>query len=563
MQKYNELTFNSVIPDSVSRFASNKALGFAGEESITYAQMGEQISAVMAFIHVMDLKPGDKAIIFSQNMPNWGIVYFALQRMGVVAVPVLPDFNAHELQNVITHSESKSIFISKNLEYKLKDLNLNTINHIVRIDNFELISNNSESLSFDPKASHTPSNKGSEDDLAVLLYTSGTTGDSKGVMLSQKNILFNAIQSGKVQEINENDRFLSILPLSHTYENTIGLVLPMLKGAGVSYLKKPPTANVLLPALKVVKPHLILSVPMIIEKVYKSSILPKINAKATSRFLYKFKPTRKLINRVAGKQLYQTFGGNLKFFGIGGAKLNGKVEEFLRDAKFPYAIGYGLTETAPLLAGSNPTETKLQAIGPMVEDCEVIIHKPDPHTGEGEIWARGKNVMLGYYKNKDKTKEVLTDDGWFKTGDLGVFDKNGYLSHKGRLKNLIVGSNGENIYPEEIESLINNFRHVVESVVLEQKGKLVALVHFNREELEARIKEFSAEISSKVDENIEGISKKVDETINKLSLELKHHINTRVNKSSKLQLVVVHNDPFQKTATKKIKRYLYNQKSVG
>jgi long-chain acyl-CoA synthetase len=181
------------------------------------------------------------------------------------------------------------------------------------------------------------------------------------------------------------------------------------------------------------------------------------------------------------KKLYQTFGGNLKFFGIGGAKLDSKTERFLRDAKFPYAIGYGLTETSPLLAGSNPLHTKFQAIGPKVIDCEVIINNPDPKTGEGEIWGRGPNIMLGYYKNEARTREVLTEDGWFKTGDLGVFDKKGNLTHKGRLKNLIVGPNGENIYPEEIESLINNFRHVVESLVVEQKGKLVALVHFDRD----------------------------------------------------------------------------------
>lgn len=260
-----------------------------------------------------------------------------------------------------------------------------------------------------------------------------------------------------------------------------------------------------------------------------------------------------------GKNYIKHLGGNLKFFGIGGAKLDPIVEKFLRDAKFPYAIGYGLTETAPLLAGSNPKQTKLQAIGPKVDNIELIINNPDPKTGEGEIWAKGPNVMLGYYKNEENTKEVLTEDGWFKTGDLGVFDKKGNLSHKGRLKNLIVGANGENIYPEEIESLINNFSHVVESIVIQQKGKLVALVHFDREELELKLKEIKSDLTHKVDDKLEEISQKVDKTINELADELKHYINSRVNKISRIQSLIIHPEPFIKTATKKIKRYLYNQ----
>jgi long-chain acyl-CoA synthetase len=376
-------------------------------------------------------------------------------------------------------------------------------------------------------------------------------------MLSQKNVIFNAIQSGNVQSINENDKFLWVLPLSHTYENTIGLILPILHGASITYLRKPPTASVLVPAMQKLKPTFMLTVPMIIEKVYRNSILPQIEAKTTTKILHKIKLTRKLIYLLAGKKLYQTFGGNLKFFGIGGAKLDGVVEQFLRDAKFPYAIGYGLTETSPLLAGSNPKQTKYQAIGPKVTNCEVIINNPDPHTGEGEIWAKGANVMLGYYKNEAKTREIMTEDGWLKTGDLGVYDKQGWLSHKGRLKNMIVGANGENIYPEEIESVINNFRHVIESVVIEQKGKLVAMVHFNREELEQKFKTITSDIAQRVDSKIDEISHKVDDAIAELSAELQQYVNSRVNKYSKIQMLIVHPDPFQKTATKKIKRYLY------
>lgn len=555
MEKYSSYTFSEIIPEVVAKFASNKALGFVDDEMMTYAEMGKNIEAVMAFVENLGIKQGDKVVILSQNMPNWGVSFFALQCMGVVTVPVLPDFNEHELENVLTHSEAKAIFVSESLGYKLDNIQKDTIKHIIRLNDFLLISKND--IQFDANAKPELKYEVDENKLSILLYTSGTTGDSKGVMLSQKNVIINAIQSNGVQAILEHDKFLSVLPLSHTYENTIGLILPILKGANISYLKKPPTASVLVPAMKKVKPDLMLTVPMIIEKVYKNSILPQIQAKAITKALHNFSLTRKLLYRLAGKKLYQTFGGNLKFFGIGGAKLDGTVEQFLRDAKFPYAIGYGLTETAPLLAGSNPSETKHQAIGKKVIDCELIVNDPDPKTGEGEVWAKGPNVMLGYYKNEERTKEVLTEDGWFKTGDLGVFDKQGRLSHKGRLKNMIVGANGENIYPEEIESVINNFEYVVESIVVEKKGKLVAMVHFNREELEKKIHKVHDDIAHKIDDAIENVTHKVDAMIEELAEELHLHINQRVNKFSRIQALVVHTDPFQKTATKKIKRYLY------
>lgn len=557
MTSISKYTFAEIIPKVVLAYASHNALGFIDEKALTYNEMGKMIKAVMAFSENLNLNQGDKVAILSQNMPNWGVSYFAMQCMGIIAVPILPDFSSKEIENVLNHSETKGIFVSESLEFKLSEINTPNIESIIRIDDFSVLKSNVIGVKFDSGSQPEHSYKIDENELAILLYTSGTTGESKGVMLSQKNVISNAIQSGNVQEVSPGDRFLSVLPLSHTYENTIGLILPITNGAGVTYLRKPPTASVLVPAMKKIKPTLMLTVPMIIEKVYRNSILPQINAKATTRFLHKFKPTRKLLYYLAGKKLYQTFGGNLKFFGIGGAKLDATVEQFLRDAKFPYAIGYGLTETAPLLAGSNPKQTKLQAIGPKVTNCEVIINNPDPVSGEGEIWAKGPNVMLGYYKNPEKTKEVLTKDGWFKTGDLGVYDKDGWLSHKGRLKNMIVGANGENIYPEEIETVINNFKHVVESVVVEKKGKLVAMVHFDREELEKKLKTAKVEFAHRVEEKIEEITHIVDDVIDELSRELQVYVNSRVNKFSKIQLLVVQPDPFEKTATKKIKRYLY------
>lgn len=541
--------FKNLIPELVSKYGSNNALGFVDEEFITYTQLGKRIDATMAYLEDLGIKPGDRLIIYSQNMPNWGIVYFATQCMGVVVVPVLPDFNSYELHNIIEHSKAKALFISKSLEFKFAKLENVDVETVVRLDDFALLKGGETTPQFNeesqPKGTYSPQ----EDEMSVLLYTSGTTGTPKGVMLSQRNLITNIYQSNNVQQILETDRFLSVLPLSHTYENTIGFLLPIMNGASISYLRRPPTGSVLLPALKKVKPNMMLTVPMIIEKIYKKSILKQINKKPITRILYTFRPTQKLLNRAAGKKLYKTFGGELKFFGIGGAKLDAQVERFLMDAKFPFAIGYGVTETSPLIAGCAPGKGKYQGIGPKVVDSEVIIHNPDPTTGVGEIWVRGNHVMLGYYKNEELTKEVLTDEGWFKTGDLGSFDKNGILTHKGRLRNLIVGSSGENIYPEEIESLINKFEYVEESLVIEEKGRLVALVNFNMEELEQKLKEMRSDVSIKIED--------MEEKITELRSDLMEYINSKVSNSSKLQDIRHHIEPFKKTATKKIKRYLY------
>jgi long-chain acyl-CoA synthetase len=416
----------------------------------------------------------------------------------------------------------------------------------ILIEDFTVLFSENKSLVYDPSAQPDKAYDVAEDDLASIIYTSGTTGRSKGVMLTHKNISFNALKGSAIQSINENDRFLSVLPLSHTYENTLGLILPILGGACVYYLRKPPTPAVLIPAMAEVRPTVMLTVPLIMEKVYFNKILPTFNDKTILRILYKIPFIRKVLNRVAGKKLYKTFGGHLKFFGIGGAKLNRSVERFLIEARFPYAIGYGLTETSPLLAGANPSKTVFDSTGPAIEGIELKINNPDSKTGEGEIWARGPNVMKGYYKDPEMTGEVLTKDGWFKTGDLGVFDSNNNLYIKGRLRNMIVGASGENIYPEEIESVINNFRFVVESLVIQQKGKLVAYVHLNMEELEKRYHNLKEDVTRQFEEKKE-----------ELLAELQDYVNSKVNKFSQINKVVLQPVPFQKTATLKIKRFLY------
>ena len=541
-----KLTFPALFSETVKRFGSSNAMALVGQSPLTYKQVEAKINSLIAFFENLGIKPGDKVAILSTNMPNWGIAYYATTFMGAVVVPILPDFSVFEIENVLKHSDAKAIFVSKGLLQKLDTLKVDSLQYKISVETYEIINDSDTSLKCDSSALPQQTYELKEDDMAAIIYTSGTTGSSKGVMLSHKNICSNATSARQLHPIDENDRFLSILPLSHTYENTLGFIIPMLAGSCIYYLGKTPVPSLLISALKEVKPTIMFAVPLIIEKIYKGKVLPNINGKAITKYLYKIPFFRKKLNAIAGKKLMETFGGKLTFFGIGGAKLNDQVELFLQEAKFPYAIGYGLTETSPLLAGIGINHTRYRSTGPALQGVELKINEPHPKTKIGEVWAKGDNVMLGYYKDPEKTKEVLTDDGWFKTGDLARMDKNKYLYIESRLKNMIVGASGENIYPEEIESVINNFKHVVESVVVEKKGKLVAMVHFNYEELEQQYKNIKKDVENYVDHQVD-----------ELMQELHEYVNSRVNKFSQVQMVIAQVDPFQKTATHKIKRFLY------
>ncbi|MBU8893885.1 MAG: AMP-binding protein [Bacteroidales bacterium] len=541
MNKLKNQTFPALLENSVKLYGENIALSYVNEESYTYNELYSEIEKIKKILVGQGIEKGDKVAILSRNMPNWGISFFAITSLGAIAVPMLPDFHENEIQNIIEHSEAKAIFVSKLMYSKIEHLPGNMLETIIYSDDFEIVKGKS-TTNIDYKDNFFVE----ESDLASIIYTSGTTGKSKGVMLTHKNIIFDAVQVLSIEHVKSHHRFLSILPLSHTYENTLGFILPILQGASVYYLEKPPTPNALIPAMEKVHPTHILSVPMVIEKIYRNKVLPTFTKSPVMAFLYKIPVFRKVLNKIAGKKLIKTFGGKIVFFGIGGAPLDPLVEKFLREAKFPYAIGYGLTESSPLLSGANASTVKYRATGPVMQGIEVKINNPDPKTGEGEVWAKGDNIMKGYYKEPELTKEVLTHDGWLKTGDLGYFDKDNFLYLKGRIKNMIVGASGENIYPEEIESVINNFRFVLESIVVEQKGKLVALVHFNYEELENQFQHLK-------EEAVHYARKKAEE----LKLELQDYVNSRVNKFSRIYTVLPQLMPFEKTATKKIKRYLY------
>lgn len=546
MENSSPLTLPALFAQTVRKHSARNAMSLVWETPMTYGELDKKVKSVMRLLGEAGISPGDRAAILGTNMPNWAVAYYAVTFMGAVVVPILPDFHPAEIQAILEHSGSKLLFVSDSLQKKVNDFSLPDSITLIRIEDFSILREAEGKDRNKPVEIQSGNFPVSENDLAAIIYTSGTTGKPKGVMLSHKNLCFTAMKSGRVQKITETDRFLSILPLSHTYENTIGMLLPMIEGACIYYLGKTPTPSILLPALQEVRPTIMLSVPLIIEKIFRNVIQPKFTGNPVLRTLIKVPPLRRILNRLAGKKLMKTFGGELHFFGIGGAKLNRSVEKFLIEARFPYAIGYGLTESSPLIAGCNPQHTRLQSTGTAIEGVEVIINNPDKITGEGEIWARGPNVMQGYFRDPELTSAIITPDGWLKTGDLGKLDQEGYLYILGRLKNMIVLSGGENIYPEEIESIINNFRHVVDSLVMEQKGRLVALVQFNRDEIEEHYSHLKQEFIDFVDQMIE-----------ELKSELQHYVNRRVNKFSQVQVVLVQPIPFEKTATMKIKRYLY------
>lgn len=541
MENKIKRTLPSFLSNSFEKYSDKPFLSFSDEQPMTYAEVNNSVKALISFFEKTGVKQGDKVAIFSNNMPNWGITYFAIASMGAVAVPILPDFNAEEVKNIMNHSEAKALFCAELLIDKISGLETEYLETIVRINDFTNIKVK-DNIEFDLNDQSSTNYTVKEEDTLAIIYTSGTTGKSKGVMLSHKNICFNVEKCSILQPIFPEDRFLSFLPLSHAYENTIGLLLPMYRGASVYYLRKLPTPAILIPAMQAVKPSIMLSVPLIIEKIYRNKILPSIKSRKLTKAFYKVPRVRKIINAAAGRKLKETFGGNLRFFGIGGAKLDPVVEKFLIEAKFPYAIGYGLTETSPLVAGVSPQTVRLGSTGPQIEDIEVKLENVDPKTGEGEIWVRGDSVMKGYYKEPDITANVLTEDQWFKTGDLATIDNDGYIYIKGRSKNVIVGSSGENIYPEEIESVINNFDFVTESLVVQEKGRLVAFVHLNIEEIEAKYKNLKYEYDDKMED---------------LKSELKNYINSKVNKISNISSVLIKKNPFDKTPTQKIKRYKY------
>ena len=556
-----EYTFQALLKNTIKLFAERPALSFVEGRPISYRDFNDKINSLKQLLFELGVKPEDKVAIYSPSCPNWAVSYFAVVTMGATAVPLLPDFNENEAASCIEHSEANIIIAADKLFPKIEQIS--SLRTVINISDFS-VEKGAKTVS-----GTAPAFKCRENDTASIIYTSGTTGRSKGVVLTHKNLIFTAIAGQNCQRINQYGIALSILPISHVYEFTIGFLMFVLNGACIYYLESPPVPRILLPALKKIRPHFMLTVPIVIEKIYKQKIMPALNSSAFIKKLYSFKLGRIFLCRKAGKKLKKTFGGRLKFFGIGGSKLDPEVERFIKDAKFPYAIGYGLTETSPLVAYSGTKGSVPGLITSCIPGVEIKLGDLDTKTGVGELLVKGPNVMKEYYKSPELTTAAFTEDGWFKTGDLCSIDGKGRIALKGRLKNMILGATGENIYPEDIEFVLNQHPFVSESLVIEgENTSIVAYVQLNEEKLKSAAEE--CWLSGSIDmikQNLGGLQNAIGNAVSDISNailykreevldEIKFFVNSKVNKFSKIDKIEAV-ECFEKTASQKIKRHLY------
>lgn len=522
--RYSTKEFN----DKIWSFCADKELSY------TYGQFANKCEEISELLYSYGIGAGDAVAIYSSSTPHWSLAFFIATAFGRVSVPILRDFTGVEAEHVLKHSESRVLFVGKQQLSRLSEECLSSLDLVFDIDSLEIIRSNA--CGKINKERHEPQ----PNDLAALIYTSGTTGQAKGVMLTHINFVTNIIAGFDIHTLGTKDTLLSILPLAHTYELSLGMLYPFTCGSRVCYISKAPTPSYLVKVMAQVHPTAMLTVPLIIEKVYKGQILPTIKKSPVLRWMDR--NMNSLLCRIVGRELVKKFGGKMRFFGIGGAKLDVDVETFLNKARFPYYIGYGLTECAPLLTISSYKDTIPGSIGIPITGVELRLNNINKATGEGEIVARGNNIMPGYYKDPERTAEAFTEDGWFRTKDIAIVDSKGRYTIKGRLGNMILGANGENIYPEEIEKVIAEFQDVEESIVISRDNRLLALVKVNSDVLN---------LSSEI---LDDKMKAIVESYKKKLLEF---VNARVNVNSKIQSVELMTQPFIKTATLKIRRFLY------
>ncbi len=560
-------------------FGGLPALAMAKGEPLSYTDLERLTRRLAARLSALGVGKGERVILLSENRPEWGLASIGMARAGVVAVPILTDFPAEQVRNIAAHSGACAAIASEKLAHKLEGTGL-TLLPIEELAREDPALDEAAATFIDPLVE--------PDDLAAIVYTSGTTGRSKGVQLTHRNYIADALACRVIIELRTDDVLLSILPLAHAYEYTIGFLIPMMSGAQVRYLERPPSASVLLPALAAIRPTIVLSVPLVIEKVYKSGVKPGLEKIP----LYRIPPLRPFLAWIAGRKLKRSFGGRIRFFGIGGAPLEPETERFLLAARFPYAIGYGLTETAPIIAASAVGKTRPRMAGAALPGAEIRLSglKPAadaPKLLVGELEVRGPMVSPGYYRDPERTAEVFTSDGWFKTGDLGYQDRRGRYYIRGRSKTMILGASGENIYPEEVEALLNASPFVAESLVYGDEEGLTALVQLKPEILEelARIAKDGLEsaeataarwgqaVAQALHHAVEAASRTAgaaaqgageafhlaEKATSELLERIKKEANEKLAAFSRIRRVEHQREPFEKTPTQKIKRFLYPQ----
>ena len=531
------------------KFWDKPALNNIGGETFNYAQMAVQIEKFHLVFEQLGFRKGDKIAICAQNGARWGMAYLAVNTYETVVVPILADFTPESVNHLVNHSESVMLFTNADKWEKLDIARMPLLKLAVDVDTWQLLwtADDAVRAAYDRMdalfAEKYPDGYGPEqvvfptdnwDDLSTINYTSGSTGDPKGVMLTYRN--FSANVDFSQRNVPAGDKMVSMLPMAHMYGLVIEFIYPLCNGTSIYWLGKAPTPAALMKAFAEVKPYLLITVPLVMEKIYRSKVKPMLD-KPLIRILRKIPLLNNIIYKKVKEGLEQAFGGNVQEFIMGGAALNPEVERVFKRIGFPYLVGYGMTEACPLLAYEHWTKYVPGSCGKCVDVAQVRIDSPDPQHVPGEIQARGENIMIGYYKNPEATANAFTEDGWLKTGDLGVIDADGNIFIRGRSKNMILGPSGQNIYPEELEAVVDNQPYVIESVVVERGGHLVALVYADEQAIAADIPDAAARA-------------KVPETI-------RHGANRRLPSYSQIAKVEFQDKPFEKTPKMSIKRFLY------
>lgn len=527
---------------------------YGEDTTFTYGQVAEEIAKLHLLFHHCSLRRGDKISVIGKNTSRWCIAYMATVTYGAIVVPILQDFKPNDVHHIVNHSESTFLFTSDTIWENLEEEAVSSLRAVFSLTDFrclhqrdgetvqKFMKNIDAAMKKNyPRGFHREDIQYTElsnDKVMLLNYTSGTTGFSKGVMVTGNNLAGNVTFGIRTGLLKKGEKVLSFLPLAHAYGCAFDFLTATAVGTHVTLLGKTPSPKILMKAFEEVKPNLIITVPLVIEKIYKNVIQPLIN-KRSMKWALNIPLLDNQIYAQIRKKLVDALGGRFKEVIIGGAAMNPEVTDFFYKIKFPFTIGYGMTECAPLISYAPWNEFIPGSAGKILDIMEVRIESDDPYTLTGEIQVRGENVMKGYYKNNEATLEVFTEDGWLKTGDLGTIDANGFIYIRGRSKTMLLGSNGQNIFPEEIEAKLNNMPFVMESLVIERNKKLVALVYPDYESLDSLGLNTPENLKAVMDENLKSLNKLVG----------------NYEQVSKIQLYPTE---FEKTPKKSIKRFLYN-----
>lgn len=546
-----EQSFLNLVSKSIKTHWNRPALSNYQGETYTYANIGEQIEKVALVLETANLKKGDKVALVGRNSSGWAMDFLAILANGYVAVPILHEFKPANIHHIVNHSDSKALFVSGSIWEELDIAEMSKLNIVFLIDNLDVLyakkkkwssrrlvdelyyKKHKYSLRFEEISFHHDK----PEELAMISYTSGTSGFSKGVMIPYRALWGNAYWGTQViPDLGPHQNVVSILPMAHMYGLAFEILTEIVAGVHIHFLTKTPSPRIITEMFAKIHPWIIVLVPLVLEKIVRKNIFPKLQSPRT-KLLLKLPWVRNKIYKMVHDQLYKALGGHLYEVIIGGAAFSKDVEHFLHQIHFPYTVGYGMTECAPIIAYAPWDKFREGSVGKAIERMQIRIDSDNPYRKVGEIQVKGINTMLGYYRNEEATKEAFTDDGWLKTGDLGVLDQDGYLYIRGRSKNMILGPNGQNIYPEEIEDQINSLPYVAESLVVSRKNNLVALVHPDLEKMDAE----------------------------KMSMtDVRHNIQisiTQLNQDMptycKISSFQIYEDEFEKTPKHSIKRFLY------